>query len=277
MTWTQTASISKSGLTSAVRLIGASVLAREAANAVTSVGRALKVPQAYQGRGSVSQTKTKTKKKMKYSKPKVSKTVAKYVKKSINKAKEVKGRSFGLSTSMIHTTIYTANVTANVVESVFDYGRIGDSIQTRHLVVNYSFIAPTTAGAYGYRILVFWSGAETASTGLSSGGFSLNQVFQPTIAGDTQFAAIPNPKAVTVLADRIININSNVASTQDMSTGMLKVNLGNNNFKYASNSSIYGKTKNLYVLVSSYVAGGVAGTTSTGIGFINYDFRYADS
>lgn len=263
---------------------GRLLAAAASVNAVAeAVGRqATTAPEIIPQKYGYPLSRTVTRTKMKYPRrpaAKVSKAISKYVKKAITQAREVKAKSSGPSTSMLHANIYSCNITANVVEGPSDDERIGDTIHPKSLVLNYSFIAPATAGAYAYRIIVFYSGNEYSSTSLATGasGFTFAELFQPTTSADSIFMAVPNPKAITILGDQLININSNITATKDIHSGRMNIRLGTSAFKYESLGSIFGKTKNLYIAVTSYVADGVTNETATGIAVVNYDFRYADS
>jgi len=255
------------------RLLGMSLLARVAAGAARmSVAN---VAQTSNARAAKQRQLTK-KKKMKVKAPKISKAVAKYVKKAITRSAELKAISYGSTSAMTHNTVYGFNLTALVLQGTSDFTRVGDMITLRELVMNYHFAAPTTTGAFSYRVLVLWSGEENAQVNLSAASLTSAEVFQPTTATNTTYAAIPNPKAVTVLADHIVDINSNLGSTEEGYTGRIKVNLKNLKFAYQSNGSTFGKLKNLYCVVVGFTRGGTAGSTSVGNCFINYDMRYAD-
>lgn len=208
---------------------------------------------------------------------KVSKAVQKYVAKRLKSSKELKGRSYGLNVNLVNSLIYTANVTSNVSQGTFDFARDGDAITLRKLELNYNFIAPTTAGAYGYRMLVLYSGEEYSTVNLSSTlGLAFTEVFQPSVASLVDYLGIPNNKAVTVLADRSYSVNSQVSATSDIINDSMVVPLYDHKFLYQANAALFGKVKNLYIVCLSFVAGGT-NVTSSGTVNVNYNLVYADS
>lgn len=213
---------------------------------------------------------------MKVKQEKVSKAVVKYVAKKMKVAAEVKGMSQGSSAALTHSTVQCLNVTALLVQGIADYQRIGDMIHLRALNVRYNFTSNPTANAYAYRIIVFWSGLEFPSVNFSTTSVQAASIFQPTIIAGSQYLAIVNNKAVTVLADQMLDINSQIAATKDIQSGIIKVDLKNQKFAYQGNASVYGKFKNLYIMVVGYVDAGVVGTTSAGAVILNYDFKYSD-
>lgn len=132
------------------------------------------------------------------------------------------------------------------------------------------------AGAYSYRVQLFWSGEEYAAVTLSTTTLAFIEVFMPIVAAGTNVAGIVNRKAVTMLYDQVVIINSNVATTPDMVQFPVNINFKNVKFPYQSAGGIYGKFKNLYFLVTPFVVGGTTGTTATGNVTFNYSLDYKD-
>lgn len=162
-----------------------------------------------------------------------------------------------------HNNMYTANITAAVTQGTTNANRIGDKIHLEKLIIEGIFAAPTTAGAYNYRIIVCWSGNEYNPTGLGSAFGTYADLFLPNTGGAFLTNGITNPKGPTVLWDSRYDINSAIATTADIVTFRKTISL-KQDFAYESTGATYGKYKNLYVVVIGCVLGGSAGTTEVG-------------
>lgn len=161
-----------------------------------------------------------------------------------------------------HNTMYTANITAAVTQGTANNNRLGDKIHLEKLIIEGIFAAPSTAGAYNYRIIVCWSGNEYGPTGLAS-GIGASELFLPNTAMSFLTNGITNPKGPTVLWDSRYDVNSAISTTADIVTFRKTINL-KQDFAYESSASAYGKYKNLYVVVMGCVIGGSSGTTHVG-------------
>lgn len=161
-----------------------------------------------------------------------------------------------------HNTMYTANITAAITQGTTNTNRIGDKIHLEKLVIEGIFAAPTTAGAYNYRIFVCWSGNEYNPTGLAN-GIGSSELFLPNTGASFLTNGVTNPKGPTVLWDARYDINSAISTVADIVTFRKTINL-NQDFAYESTGAIYGKYKNLYVVVMGCVIGGSSGTTPVG-------------
>jgi len=161
-----------------------------------------------------------------------------------------------------HNTMNTANLTAAITQGTANNNRLGDKIHLEKLVIEGIFAAPTTAGAYNYRIIVCWSGNEYGPVGLNS-GIGSSEMFLPNTGAAFITNGIPNPKGPTVLWDARYDINSAISTTADIVTFRKVINL-KQDFAYESSGAAYGKYKNLYVVVIGCVIGGSTGTTQVG-------------
>jgi len=161
-----------------------------------------------------------------------------------------------------HNTMNTANITAAITQGTTNANRIGDKIHLEKLIIEGIFAAPTTAGAYNYRIIVCWSGNEYNPTGLNS-GIGSSEMFLPNTGAAFITNGIPNPKGPTVLWDSRYDINSAISTTADIVTFRKTISL-KQDFAYESTGAIYGKYKNLYVVCIGCVIGGATGTTQVG-------------
>lgn len=162
-----------------------------------------------------------------------------------------------------HNTMYTANITAAVTQGTTNANRLGDKIHLEKLIIEGIFAAPTTAGAYNYRIIVCWSGNEYNPTGLGSAFGTYADIFLPNTGSSFLTNGIINPKGPTVLWDSRYDINSAISTTADIVTYRKTISL-NQDFAYESTGATYGKYKNLYVIVIGCVIGGATGTTEVG-------------
>lgn len=171
-------------------------------------------------------------------------------------------------------TIYTNSITTKVTQGDTNADRTGDAIQLVALKIKGVINSATTAGAYGYRILVGWSTKQFNVSG-SAAGLGLTDIFLPSTGANWTPSAIVNPKAFTVLHDSMVDINSQITATADLAQVDIKVPLSGK-FEYVSSGSVYGKTRNLYLIVIPAVIGGTSGTTQCGSYAFNTDLIFQD-
>lgn len=190
---------------------------------------------------------------------------------------EIKNWNNGTSAAFTHSTQQSFNMTAGVVQGTTNGTRNGDEITLNSVRAQVLITAPTTAGAYSYRVMFFYSGEEFSSTSFSTVGLAFAETFLPGAVVGTNVAGIVNRKAISLLFDTVVNINSNLAATQDVVHFPVNIKLGNVKFPYQSAAGIYGKFKNLYCVVTPYVAGGTTGVTTCGNVAINYSLDYRDA
>jgi len=176
------------------------------------------------------------------------------VKRMINGTLEKKQKGLApVITAMVKNSTYSYNLTAQIVQGTTDGSRIGDSINLTNYSVNLRFATNPAAAFYQLRVIVLFSGEETnpSGTNFSTAGLFGNDIF---VAGSAGFStAIVNRKACTVLYDNLIEINSALDTFEDGHTLRFNVPL-NQKFNYQSPGSVYGKTRNLYlVLVPDYI------------------------
>lgn len=165
---------------------------------------------------------------------------------------------------MTHNTIYTCNLTANVLNSTSDSGRIGDSIHVMALKVNALFTSPaSTSSSCQLRLLVGWSPAEFNLPATFGSGLGLTDIFEPGTGTNWTNTAIVSPKAFTVLDDRMITVNNNIASVSEIQELVYSVQI-DSEFVYKTLSGIYGKKRNLYLVAIACISGGTPGSTAAG-------------
>jgi len=180
-----------------------------------------------------------------------------------------------VTNAMTHNTIYTTNLTAKITQGDTNQDRNGDSLVLAAVKVSGIIHTPTTSGAYNYRVLLLYSGEEYNVTA-SAAGLANTEIFLPNGGGSFMTRAIINPKTCTVLHDQMYDVNSLVTATSDNITCNFKVNL-KGKFPYQSSGSVFGKNRNIYLVVISAVVGGTSGVTASGTYFLNTDVIFQDS
>lgn len=234
-----------------------------------------------------SYTLTKQKKRMKAKVAKKKPVTKKQVERMLASKMETKQFSnTAQNATMTDDNIYTHNVTAQVQQSNIDGGRQGDSINLKRLKINGNFKGKITSGYYVCRLLVLYSSEEfnPSATGLSSAGLGVTQIFSPNYASSTIGNAICNSKAVTILADKTLYVNSNIDGVMDAIPFTIDINLRGVKFNYQSSGAVYGKTKNLYLVAipnaydgASNIDAHLTGSGAGGNILFNYVLSYTDS
>jgi len=179
---------------------------------------------------------------------------------------------------LIQDTYYSLNITAGIVQGNGDANRDGDEIYLDTLKLTGLVNTAFTAGAYSYRIIVGYSGEEyNFTTNFSSSGISTTEIFLPNTfgSGGTQWNqnGIINPKAFTVLHDKKITCNSQIAGVADLANFSYSVPL-NSKFVYQQSGSQLGKTRNLFVILLGAVVGGVPFVNGVGTCLLSYDLSF---
>lgn len=179
-----------------------------------------------------------------------------------------------LNKAMLHNTLYTFGPTQNITQGTGEGNRLGNACHLEALKVAGVFYTPAAGGnGIEYRIIIgFHTSKQTAPTSFVS-GLGLTDIAVGTTGGTWTPALIVNPKSFTVLDDRVLDINSNIASTQDIITFNYTVQI-QQRFEYQQNDPTFGKTKNLYVVVVAAIPGGVTGTTACGQVYMNADLIF---
>jgi len=178
-----------------------------------------------------------------------------------------------ITTSMTHNTIYTFGPSQTIARGTANDQRVGDSIHMEAFKIN-GYVKSNAAvnTAVQFRILVLWSGEEYAAPTTLTSGLSNTEIFL-TNAGTWTSAGITNPKAVTVLDDRVINLNNSITGVADLESFAYTVPI-HQDHDYQSSGSTFGKNRNLYVVVIASIDGGVTGTTTAGTVLIYGDLIF---
>lgn len=178
-----------------------------------------------------------------------------------------------IQSSLLHNGIYSCTPSTGVVQGSANTQRIGDSIQMVAIKIRGFVQSNSASNAYQYRMIVGWSGEEFSLATSFSAGLGSTEVFLPNSVSNWIPNGIINPKAFTVLADSTIVLNSQIASVSDLEAFNFTVPI-NQKFDYQAASSVYGKTKNLYILVIPAVVGGVTASTGCGQIVLAYDLIF---
>lgn len=189
---------------------------------------------------------------------------------------EIKNWNNGSIATLTHSTQQAFVVTAGVNQGTSVAQRIGDEITLNRLRAQVLIAAPTTAGAYSYRIIVGMSGEEYSNTAFSASSITFAEMFLPGAVAGSNVAAVINTKSFTVLVDQIVSINSNITATSDVVHYPINLNLKNVKFAYQTPGSAIGKFKNLFFVVVPYVVGGTTGTTACGTATVNISLDFRD-
>lgn len=177
---------------------------------------------------------------------------------------------------MTHNTIYTCNLTSNILNSTSDSGRIGDSVHLMAVKINGLFTSPAaTSASCQLRLLVGWSPAEYNLAATFGSGLGLTEIFEAGTGANWTNTGIVNPKAFTVLDDRIITVNNNITAISEIQELIYSVQI-DSEMVYKSLSGIYGKKRNLYLVAIACISGGTPGTTNAGQINLSSDLIFKD-
>lgn len=173
-------------------------------------------------------------------------------------------------------TIYTCNLTAGIVQGTQDDQRIGDSIHLAAVKVAAQIIsASATTQPTQFRVIIGYSGEEYNLPNTLGAGLTNTEIFQTGTGTNSIVNGIINPKAFTVLDDRIVTINNIVLNQNEFQQESYTVQC-DSPFPYQSKGSVFGKTRNLYLVVMANINAGVNGTTVAGTFNICTDLIFKD-
>lgn len=195
---------------------------------------------------------------------------------AIAQAKHRPNETFVATGGTTHNTIYTMNKTARIGQSITDDGRIGDEVYLEALKIRGSYQCPTTNNGFSCRVMVLFSGEETDPTAgsvLFGSGLGSNEIFLPNTSGIFGTNALVNPKAVTVLFDQTLDLNSLTPDSKELRSFAWTIPI-KQKFQYQAGGSKYGKFKNLYIVVVTTAIDGTTGTSITGQVYMATDLIY---
>lgn len=174
---------------------------------------------------------------------------------------------------MTQNTIYTNNITAQVAIGTTNSARQGDEIYLIGLKVRLNYYTDANANGYQFRTLVVMSTEEFDFGAGFGAGLSETELFLPNTGDTLQTNAIINPKAVTVLHDETIDINSQVAAARDIGSTNFYVPL-KKKFTYQSAGAVFGKKQNLYLVCIGSAFGATPDSTNIGVVYANTDLHF---
>jgi len=165
--------------------------------------------------------------------------------------------------AMLHNVYYQYSPTQQIEQGITNQKRVGDEIYLMSLQLSGFFNCSTASNvATKFRCLVFWSPEDTAAEVLTDNVVVINRLFEPntsSIPGN----GIINPRAVTLLADFVIDVSQAISTATEFKSFNVKIPL-NQKFKYRDVNSAFGKFKNLYVtFVSAVQVGATFGTNAS--------------
>lgn len=194
----------------------------------------------------------------------------------LHPAKHYTAESSSLNT---HNSIVCMCPTQGITQGDGNTNRDGDAIHIESIKIKGTSVSNATAGAYQHRILVGWSGEEITTAQIASqlvSGLSSTELFLPTTTSNWTCNGVINPKAFTVLFDETYDLNSQIASTQDVVAFAATIPI-HQDFDYQASGSVMGKTRNLFVVAIACVAGGTAGTTAAGNHLVSVDLIFKNT
>jgi len=179
-----------------------------------------------------------------------------------------------LTKQLLHQSTFTNMISAALGQGTTNLDRIGDSLTLCALRISGNYATEVGANNYTFRIMVGFTGEEynlptTLGTGLTS-----SELYLPNTSNIFASTGIINPKAFTKLHEEKFNVNSQISNVADLVSFDFTVPFNNMKFIYQSAGSIYGKTKNLVILVSGDVGGGTAGVSNSGNVIVACDFIF---
>lgn len=199
------------------------------------------------------------------------------VKRMLRSKEEVKQICVQCSTgAMTRGDFYTRNLTAQVIQGTADGQRVGDTINLNSLHLNGFIAAGTTAQHYQVRIIVFYGGEEYNPASMTTAGYAFSELMIPNAIALTGAMGIINSKAISVLYDRTYEINSLISGVSDAIPVVASLNLKGVKFNFQATGSVYGKTKNLYIVCASYAPTDTGAADRASL-TLNVALKYSDS
>lgn len=177
---------------------------------------------------------------------------------------------------MTHNTIYGCNVTAGIVQGDSNATRDGDAIILCALKLKGFYNTHTDADGYSFRILIGYSGEEFTNTSFSS-TLGSNQIFLPNTALVVTSNGEVNPKAITIIHDEKMTVNSEISTVRSKQDYAITVPLNNKRFVYQESGSALGKYNNLYMIIMADRITGITGTTDVGGTSLSWDLIYKNA
>lgn len=209
--------------------------------------------------------------------PKKQVSFASRVKKVIKATAQLKHSGNELFTDPVASqTFYFVSPTQRISQGTDIQSRLGDQVKLQYLKINGYVNAPsTTLTNTRWRIFVFYSSIGAAAATTTSGAFTASQLFQSGTGVANKTSGIFDEKAITVLADQLIDLNSMVDTSKDVKSFAMNIPLHDFKFSYVDGGSAFGKNKNLYLAVTGYTTN-VAAAANIGSYYYSYDLGFKD-
>jgi len=209
-------------------------------------------------------------------KSKKTKSFSARVRKVITSAAQLKHvTNSSFTTGMDSDVMYFTSPTQNIAQGTSIRERIGDQVKLHQLKLNGFFNASTLALASAkFRVSVFYSAYSKAAASVTAGAFTAGELFLPNTTS-TPVNAIFDEKAVTVVADMIIDVNSIVSTAQDIKSFAMTIPLKDVRARYVDSGSAFLDKRNLYIMVTGYTPVG-ANIADLGVYSYSYDLQFKD-
>lgn len=201
---------------------------------------------------------------------------AKRVRKVISSAAQTKhATNNSFVNSMDDGVMYFTSPTQNVSPGTDVASRLGDQIKLKYLKINGFFSAATLANANcKFRVSVFYCPEGKSASSVTSGAFTGSELFHPNTTATYAFAMFDS-KAVTVLADMTLDLNSNVSTSQEIKSFAFTVPLKNAVLNYKNSGSAFANKKNIYIMITGYTPV-TANIADLGLVSYTYDLAFTD-
>jgi len=124
------------------------------------------------------------------------------------------------------------------------------------------------------RVTVFYCAEGKAASSVTTGAFTVSELFQPNTS-TTPVIGMYDEKALTVLADMTVDLNSQVSTAQDVKSFAFSVPLKNAVLNFRESGSAFSNKRNIYIMVTAYTPV-VLNEADLGFFSYNYDLAFQD-
>jgi len=188
------------------------------------------------------------------------------------------GNATNLKLTMLDNVIYTWSPSVGVPIGTGEGSREGTEIYMMALRCSIQLQSPAASqNGCTYRIITFFADPNYPLGGAMGAGFGATGLF-----GDVALAIVTNaltdPKLITVLDDRVVNIDPVITGVKNSEDVSFTVPI-NRKFIYNTTAAVsqYGKVHNLYQVVIGHQIGGTGGITDVGDIYVSTDLIFKNS
>lgn len=201
---------------------------------------------------------------------------AKRVRKVIASTAQLKHASNSSNVSSMDTDLmYFTSPSQNIAQGTAINQRLGDQVKLKYLKINGYFSAATLANANTkFRVSVFYCAEGKAASSVTTGAFTQAELFLPNSV-NTTVCAMFDEKAITVLADMTVDLNSNISTSQEIKSFAFTVPLKNAVLNFRESGSAFSNKRNLYVMVTGHTPV-VLNVADVGFFTYSYDLGFTD-